>query len=93
MSDKPVTVRLSKSAVDKLMGLVILDGGNLAGQIRTAVDEYSDRRLKDPSLGAMVRDARKRQSDVLAALSASSDQASWSGGPESSGDSESPDEG
>ena len=73
MSDKPVTVRLAQSMIDKLMGLAILDSDNLAGQIRTAVDEYADRRLNDPLLGAKVAEARQRQTDVLAALSASSD--------------------
>jgi hypothetical protein len=75
VTDKPVTVRLPKATIDKLMGLAILDGGNLAAQIRAAVDAYVDARLNDPALETKVADARKRQTDVLASLSATSDRA------------------
>ncbi|PPJ01208.1 hypothetical protein C5E51_34395 [Nocardia nova] len=68
MSDKPVTVRLSQDTIARLEALTLIDGNNLADQIRTAVNQYVEHRLADPDLKSKIEAARTRTSDVLAAL-------------------------
>lgn len=67
-TDKPVTVRIPHSQLRELMGLTVLDGGNLADQIRTAITRYVDDRLAAPDLNKSIADAQERQSHALEAL-------------------------
>jgi hypothetical protein len=67
-TDKPVTVRLPQSQLRELMGLSVLDGGNLAEQLRRAVSEYVVRRIEDPDLAQKVEEARNRHTSVLEVL-------------------------
>lgn len=66
--DKPVTVRLPQSQVRELMALAVMDGGNLAEQIRRAVSSYIDGRLSAPDLDERVAAARERHANALDAL-------------------------
>ena len=76
--DKPVTVRLPKEVIDKLMALAILDdNANLAAEIRCAIDEYIKGRLTDPELKVKVAAARTRQAEVLAELSEAAELVSY----------------
>ena len=68
MPDKPVTVRLRETQLRELMGIAVIENTNLAELLRTAVDEFIDRRLEDPALTKKVEAARQRQESVLDAL-------------------------
>lgn len=67
-TDKPVSVRLPGSQLRELMGLALVDGTNLAEQIRRAVTAYVEVRTKDASFQEQIRDARARQNSALDAL-------------------------
>ncbi|MFI9505526.1 ribbon-helix-helix protein, CopG family [Nocardia sp. NPDC052566] len=70
MTDKPVTVRLPQDMIQRLEALMIVDGTNLAEQIRRAMNLYVEQRLADPELQAQVAAAHARTTDVLATLTA-----------------------
>jgi hypothetical protein len=66
--DKPVTIRIAEDKLRDLMALSVVDNGNLADQVRRAVDEYVTSRVSSPSFNEQVRAAHERQTSVLESL-------------------------
>lgn len=64
----PVTVRLPEQDISDLKGLAIVDGDNLATQLRKACDIYVERRLSSPTIPAEIGVAKARVNALLDSL-------------------------
>lgn len=68
VADRPVSVRLPDQSVQQLTALAIVDGGNVADQIREAIAGYLSEGKSDPKLIEAVEDARRRRVELLDTL-------------------------
>lgn len=72
---RPVTAKIPGSDYDMLVVFANAFGTTPADEIRSGVDAYLARRMKDPDLGRMIQEAQARFLTTLSAADASVDAA------------------